>query len=251
MPRYFEDQEPEEPEEERHDTELTLGPGTLVALFAGLLLICGLCFGLGYEVGHRGAAAAKTAATQHAAPAATPDEEPLQASGSISKPSAAAQTPVTQPPASDGGQPAGQAAAGANPAAQPSPATMGQSAPPPTPPAKPPVSATPSAAQPQVRPAFPGAESAPQSAQAGGGANVHAALPSANTLMVQVAAVSHPEDAEVLMNALRQHGYSATVRRDPSDGLIHVRVGPFATRDEANRMCRRLLDDGYNAIVQP
>jgi cell division septation protein DedD len=30
-----------------------------------------------------------------------------------------------------------------------------------------------------------------------------------------------------------------------------VRIGPFATRDEANRMCTRLLDDGYNAIVQP
>jgi cell division septation protein DedD len=69
--------------------------------------------------------------------------------------------------------------------------------------------------------------------------------------MVQVAAVSHQEDADVLVNALRKRGYAAGTRREPSDGLIHVRIGPFATRDEANRMCTRLLNDGYNAMVQP
>jgi DedD protein len=69
--------------------------------------------------------------------------------------------------------------------------------------------------------------------------------------MVQVAAVSHPEDAGVLVNALRKRGYAVNAQRETSDGLIHVRIGPFATHDEANRMCTRLLNDGYNAIVQP
>jgi cell division septation protein DedD len=69
--------------------------------------------------------------------------------------------------------------------------------------------------------------------------------------MVQVAAVSHQEDADVLVGALRKRGYAVTARREPSDGLIHVRIGPFATHDEASRICARLLDDGYNAIVQP
>jgi DedD protein len=69
--------------------------------------------------------------------------------------------------------------------------------------------------------------------------------------MVQVAAVSHGDDANVLVNALRKRGYAASAQREPSDELIHVRIGPFATHDEANRMCSRLLDDGYNAIVQP
>ncbi len=68
--------------------------------------------------------------------------------------------------------------------------------------------------------------------------------------MVQVAAVSHAEDAGVLVGALRKRGYAASAQREPSDGLIHVRIGPFATHDEAYRMCARLLDDGYNAIVQ-
>src|ERR1035437_1831978 len=33
------------------DTEVTLGPMTVASLFFGLLLICGLCFGLGYTMG--------------------------------------------------------------------------------------------------------------------------------------------------------------------------------------------------------
>jgi cell division septation protein DedD len=69
--------------------------------------------------------------------------------------------------------------------------------------------------------------------------------------MVQVAAVSHAEDADVLVDALRKRGYAVTERRDPADGLIHVRIGPFASREEANRWRDKLLGDGYNAIVQP
>jgi cell division septation protein DedD len=69
--------------------------------------------------------------------------------------------------------------------------------------------------------------------------------------MVQIAAVSHQEDADVLAGALRKHGYSVTEIRDAADNLIHVRVGPFSSRNDANAMRIRLLNDGYNAIVQP
>ena len=92
-----------------------------------------------------------------------------------------------------------------------------------------PAPATPTPVSP-LRPAMPGA---------------------ANQFMVQVAAVSHAEDAGVLVGALRKRGYSASAQREPSDELIHVRIGPFATHDEAYRMSARLLGDGYNAIVQP
>jgi cell division septation protein DedD len=69
--------------------------------------------------------------------------------------------------------------------------------------------------------------------------------------MVQIAAVLHAEDANVLVNALRNRGFAATAQRSPADGLIHVRIGPFATHEEASRMSARLLGDGYNAMVQP
>jgi cell division septation protein DedD len=48
---------------------------------------------------------------------------------------------------------------------------------------------------------------------------------------------------------LRKRGYTVTPRRE-SDNLIHVRIGPFSTSDEANRWRAKLLDDGYNAEVQ-
>jgi cell division septation protein DedD len=69
--------------------------------------------------------------------------------------------------------------------------------------------------------------------------------------MVQIAAVSHQEDADVLMGALRKRNYQVSARREPADNLIHVRIGPFNDRDEANRWRLKLLNDGYNAMIQP
>jgi cell division septation protein DedD len=67
--------------------------------------------------------------------------------------------------------------------------------------------------------------------------------------MVQIAAVSHQEDADLLLSALRSHGYAVFVRQE-QDKLLHVQIGPFATRKEADAMRQRLLADGYNAIVK-
>ena len=69
--------------------------------------------------------------------------------------------------------------------------------------------------------------------------------------MVQVAAVTHQEDANVLVSALRQRGYSVSVRNEPQDKLLHVQVGPFATRETAKAMRSKLQADGYNAILKP
>lgn len=201
------------------DTEITLNLGAQMAIFLGLALLCGLCFGLGYTVGHhssRPGAASK-------GPTPAPDQEPLQASGMIPKPSAKAQAPVTQP-AADSAAADGSA----------NPQQAGQVG---------------DAAQGQVRPALAG--NTPDT-QAAGAQNVHPALPAAAAqLMVQVAAVSHGEDADVLVTALRRRGYPVSERREPGDGLIHVRVGPFASREEANRWRDKLLGDGYNAMIQP
>jgi cell division septation protein DedD len=69
--------------------------------------------------------------------------------------------------------------------------------------------------------------------------------------MVQIAATSHAEEVNVLVSALRMHGYTVTARSDPADNLIHVRIGPFYSRDDADRWRVKLLADGYNAIIQP
>jgi cell division septation protein DedD len=94
------------------------------------------------------------------------------------------------------------------------------------------------------------AGNAPEDAQAAAAPNVPPALP-AVPLMVQIAAVSNPEDASVLTSALRKRGYAVTALRGPADNLIHVAIGPFYSRDEANRWRVMLLNDGYTAIIKP
>lgn len=69
--------------------------------------------------------------------------------------------------------------------------------------------------------------------------------------MVQVAAVSRQEDAEILVNALRKKQYPVLmVANVPGDSLFHVQVGPFSDPKEAEAMRSRLAGDGYNAIVK-
>jgi cell division septation protein DedD len=239
MRGYFDEKELE-PEQPRRDTELTLGTGALLGLVSALLLVCGLCFALGYAVGHH--ASAPSAAAN--APTPAPDQEPLQANDSIPKPSASEQTAVPAPQTDD--SPTNpEPGAGENPTtteqspgkSEPGGSSTGS-----------PAATAPGSAKP-VQPALPAAGNTAPPAQAT--PNVHAALPASAQWMVQIAAVANPEDADVLVAALRKRGYSVTAKREPADGLIHVRIGPFNSRDEANRWRDKLLGDGYNAVVQP
>ena len=67
---------------------------------------------------------------------------------------------------------------------------------------------------------------------------------------VQIAAVSHQEDANVLLSALQRRGYKVLARNDPADRLIHVQIGPFANRKDAEATRQKLLGDGYNAFLK-
>ncbi|MGD0546398.1 MAG: SPOR domain-containing protein [Terracidiphilus sp.] len=178
------------------DTEVTLGPMTVASLFFGLLLLCGLCFGLGYSMGSRGSRDSVFVGAQPGTPA-----------GSQSKPVAApALSPQPQTAATDS---APSDASIANPAAA----------------------------------SLAGGSSAQPAPAAGG--------PPAVPLMVQIATVTQQEDADVLVGALRKRGYAVAVAQDPADGQFHVRIGPFASLTDANAAREKLLNDGYNAVVQP
>ena len=70
-------------------------------------------------------------------------------------------------------------------------------------------------------------------------------------IVVQIAAVSHHEDADVLISALSRRGYTVAIRQEPQDKLFHVQIGPFASKKESDAMRQRLQADGYNnAIVK-
>ena len=72
----------------------------------------------------------------------------------------------------------------------------------------------------------------------------------AGSMMVQVAAVSHQEDADLLVTTLKRRGYAVAIHNEPQDKLLHVQVGPFTSHKDADGMRQKLLADGFNAIVK-
>jgi DedD protein len=233
MRQVFDSREFEEAEHGR-ETELTLGATGLLAICFGLILLCGLFFGLGYAAGHR--SPAELAQSLEKAPAAG---SPPVASGSVPKPS-----PTPAPAAAGSASDTTQAQATTDPDGDV------VSTPALNPPAYPGSAVQPAGSAPAnpsaVRPAL-----APQTVQPSATTVPGAPVGPAMHYMVQIAAVSHAEDASVLTNALLRRGYAVTARRDPTDSLIHVQVGPFGDLNAANAMRLKLLNDGYNAIVEP
>jgi cell division septation protein DedD len=228
--------------EEENDSEITLNATTLLGIFFGLVLICGVFFGFGYSVGRRGtetpaantSTASSTNTADEDAPPATAAHTPkpsametLQAASSPSDTSDA--NTVTEPVDAAGNTQnaaptpkAKQAVLTPAPASKPSPASV--------------VAAPPATVK---QASLPVAAVNNPTSVAGNG-----------TIMVQIAAVSHQEDANALVSALRQHGYTVSVRNEPQDKLLHVQVGPFPTRDAAKATRTKLLADGYNAILK-
>lgn len=215
----------------RRDRELTLGPATLGAIGIVLFALCAGCFLFGYSVGHHAADSGT------ALPIPAIDTPLSPQAGLQSKPSA---RPAVVPPQLTSTLPDQPEIAYADSSASPAAVSV-------------PVSSTPGS--PAAGPAEPGVHPAVTSQSvtapsASGGARVEPALAQSSRIMVEIASVSHPEDADVLVGALRKRGYAVSSRRDPADGLLHVEVGPFANRSDAYATRQKLLNDGYNAIVQ-
>lgn len=236
----FEEAEPERGKAPQRDRELTLGSGALLGIFFGMVLLCGLFFGLGFAVGRYGSA-------DQAPQQAGILQKAASAVSAKAKPSAAAQSaPQPQSVPAQNGPPQQASNAGAPAAASAETSVMAAS--------RPAGSQTGSAAgevnaksEQQVKPALPAMQAvtasvAPQQ-------TVQPAMAPVNGPRVQVAVVSHQEDADVLVRALSKRGYSVSARRRPTDTMIHVEVGPFGSWDEANRWKEKLLNDGYNALV--
>ena len=219
------------------DREISLGTGTILAIFFALALICAIFFGLGYTMGRKSAA---QAAVLSAAPT-----EPVANSSTFSsfKPSA--------------GSTGAQSSTGLKKDPETKPAQA---------PKDPddeivttPVSDSEDSSKPARAITVARKETAQQTTPAPIVRQSPAPAPSPNamptinpngTSIVQVAAVSHQEDADVLISALKRRGYTVFIRQEPQDKLLHVQIGPFATKKDAEAMRQHLLADGYNAIVK-
>jgi DedD protein len=236
MSRLLDDDQDELAQRER---ELTLSTGAILAIFLGLVVLCGLFFGFGYNLGRK-----STTAPNAELPAATSDPEPAPTqSSSFDNFKPSPNSPSTA-------QPAPAAATVTPPAPTPAVATSAPSATTETRPAPAPAHSTPApTSTPTVtRPATPPpANPSTHTSQS----PAPTATPS-GAFVVQIAAISgsHKDDADLLVNALHSKGYEVSERTETQDKLIHIQVGPYATKADAEAMRERLIVDGYNAIVK-
>lgn len=286
--------------EETIDSQLTLGTASLLGIFFGLVMVCGLFFGFGYSFGRRSfsqamAVAAKPAVV--AAPAAAPDQTiakavppapvqlslapvppptlqtPTPAVGRLSAPTPMVlpevSVPVTHPAklATKAAQPAPIATdAVLNPAATAPSAVLRQVLSKPS--AIHPVMEEPTSSIPYSRgvtvspnalrsPATPYVYTPPFYVHAHGVSTHHPVFTTTHdtlatpreVLVVQIAAMSRQDDAEVLASSLRKHGFATSIRNDAQDSLYHVQVGPYQ-RNVALAARQKLIANGYNAVLK-
>lgn len=219
------------------DREVTLNTGTVLALFFALALICAVFFGFGYSMGRKSTQAPVTAANSATTDSPADDSASHAAADKPSSGSPAIQ-PVpgymSQQEANDANSKSTQSVA----TAPARPAAVTPAAPAPTHTAV--ATTTPA---PVVRTAPPPAAPTPAAAPV--------TTPAATgSVFVQIAAVSHQEDADVLKSALGRRGYKVVERSDANDRLIHVQIGPFTDRKAAEATRQKLLSDGYNAFMK-
>lgn len=231
--------------EESNDPEITLSTASLLGIFVGLVLICGVFFGFGYSMGRR--ATANPPATASASNSSDAADAPVTQHMKARASAAAPEDSETASTASSAASSVASREAEQSPAAVTLPIVEDSDTPKPAE-----AKQRPSAAHIQEAPAKPSAtQSYSAPTPAASAQRVSETRPGMGGTMVQLAAVSRQEDADVLVSALRQRGYSVMVRNEPQDKLLHVQVGPFASRADAATMKQKLLSDGYNAIVKP
>lgn len=198
------------------EREITLGTSTILGIFFALALICAVFFGFGYSLGRKSAEA----------PVAKLDPTASKMTTSAAKP--APGSPENRPSSSARLPDASESDAPTAPHDEAAAAPSSDS------------SASPKASANAKRPTLEAQSSfTPGSAPA-----------SFVGTVLQVAAVSHQEDADLLLSALKRRGYDVVVRHEPQDKLLHVQIGPFPSKKDAEDMKKRLLADGYNAIVK-
>jgi DedD protein len=204
------------------DREISLGATTILGIFFALALLCAVFFGFGYSMGRRSAP-----------PVPGPAEVTTKSESSTSKPTPGSLASQAAKPTPDTTQSAIVPLDSPNAASEDSPQ-------PPTPI---------KAAAPSPRVDAPAEETPKPANKSAALIPVAAALPSPGFSVVQVAAMSHQEDADVVATDLKRRGYAVAIRREPQDKLFHVQIGPFPTKKEADTMRQRLQTDGYNSVI--
>ena len=215
------------------DREISLNTSTILLIFFALAIVCSAFFGLGYTMGRKTPPPTTYAASEDHTDSlreAFKSFKPAPGGGASAKTNT---TPATSPTAEDADSsvtiPVTTAKATSPPATKkpfdPDAEIVTEApAPKPVPPA-------------HLAAAVPAPAPAPQAAPTG-------------TVIVQVAAVSHQEDADSLLAALKRRGYTVAIHQEPQDRLLHLQLGPYPSKKDAEAMRTRLLADGFNSILK-
>ncbi|MGD0888176.1 MAG: SPOR domain-containing protein [Acidobacteriaceae bacterium] len=207
------------------DREISLGAPAILGIFFALVLVCAGFFGFGYTMGRKSAQSANAdTVAANASDATSSNGSAKPAAGSLASP------PAAQPAADSSAAPV---------VVQPEPAS-GASA----------TQPTPSKNAATAADGMIVGDKPPPSNPQPAATNQPPAISPSGTIMVQIAAVSSQDVADILLASLRKKGYSVSVRHEPQDKLLHIQIGPFANRKDAEAMQQRILADGFNAIVK-
>jgi len=206
--------------------ELVLENRQLLLVFFGIVALCGIFFALGYIVGRNTLSPFATAAQA---------ESGSSAGGGKSSP---------MPPAAylNSGQPAVPSAG--VPSSSETELNYDQSLSEKTPEAR---LVSPESANAPSNP--PAGTSQPN--QPGEPAKPNAvAPPPPPGILVQVSALTRQEDAQALVQLLKEKKLPVLVTSWSGDTLFHVVVGPYQTEREAQQVKRTLEQDGFQPIIK-
>lgn len=201
----------------------------LILIFLVCVATCGVFFSLGFLVGfnERGSRSVPSTEVVTAPPVIPPTVNPPPESASSTPPDAApGHAAPTSAPDTGVAPPGG---AGANP-----------SLPAPKPPeVAPPVEQPAAAAKPASNPPSP---PAPDAGEVGEG------------ITLQVAALRTKQDAEALVGILKARGYPVFMvtpeYAHADDNLFRVQVGPFKTREDADKVRNKLSQEGFKPFIR-
>lgn len=222
----------------------------LIMFFLAGVAVCGVFFALGFLVGYnqRPSQAAQVETERLAASSAVPPTvNPPATSSSASAPSS---TPADTSQLAVNPQPAGETPLDNSqveaPAPAPSPLTE--------------AAATARSRSESVK-SKKGGRPAPEVSETDvdeGSPPARAANPASaaptTPFVIQLAASSARQDADTLVGALKGRGYSAfTVTPEQAkqgDNLYRVEVGPFSTRDAAEKVRQKLVGEGFRPFIR-
>ena len=202
----------------------------LLLIFLAGVAVCGVFFSLGFLVGYNERSARTSPATERVTnsgaipPTVNPPLENVPIGASSGTPSASSAPPSP-----------------ASPNAGSTPLSSSQQKPQTTAGVEPPAASPALSAKPDAAPDTAGATS--EETQTGGSA-----------FIVQVTAMRAKQDAEAVVRVLRGRGYRALLvapqHAHAKDSLYRVQVGPFASRDSAEKTLARLKHEGFKPFIR-